>query len=145
MKIADHGMAALEAQGTILQRRAVRYGRQIAFLVIAVLFALASFVALHGLLWAVFLQTLHMSYVGASASVLGVDVLLVLFFGFLGRRSLPGPTEIEARFVRDRHLEALKQSLTMATLTTTLLAGPLGRGVGRGLGGLLRNIFFRGR
>jgi len=145
MKIADHGMAALEAQGTIFQRRAVRYGRQIAFLVIAALFGLASFVAVHGLLWAVFLQTCHMTFVGASASVLGVDVLLVLIFGFLGRRSLPGPTEIEARFVRDRHLEALKQSATMATMTTALLAGPLGRIVGRGLGGALRNIFFRRR
>ncbi|GBQ66403.1 hypothetical protein AA103196_1385 [Ameyamaea chiangmaiensis NBRC 103196] len=141
MKIAEHGMAALEAQGTILQRRAVRYGRQVAFLLIAGMFALAAFVAVHGLLWAVFLQAAHMTVIGASASVLGVDVLLLLIFGFLGRRSLPGPVEIEARFIRDRHIEAVKQSLTVASVATVLLAGPMGRG----FGGILRALFARRR
>ncbi|WP_042056700.1 phage holin family protein [Acidomonas methanolica] len=142
MKVIELGQEALEAQGLVLQRLALRIGRRVAYFVIAAVFGLFAAVSLHGLLWAFALDVLHFSALESAASVLGFDLLIVVIFGLLGMRRVADPVEFEAKVRRDRKFLEFKQAFALSTLTG-LLFGPLGRFAGRKAAGGVRNIFTR--
>lgn len=142
MKVIDVGQEALQAQGEVLQRVAMRIGRRVAYFVIAAIFGLFALVSFHAVLWAFAYSVLHFSAFAAACSVLGLDLLFVIIFGLLGTRNIADPVEYEARLRRDRKFIEFKQTLALSTLLG-LLVGPVGRFTGRQLFDILRNIFAR--
>lgn len=142
MKVIDVGQEALQAQGQVIQRAALRIGRRVAYFVIAAIFGFFALVSLHGVLWAFAFTALHFSALGAACSVLGVDVLFIVIFALLGLRRVADPVEFEARVRRDRKFMELKQEIAISTLIGILL-GPVGRFTGRKAATGLRNIFTR--
>jgi hypothetical protein len=142
MKVTELGQSVLEAQGKILQRMALRIGRQVAYLVVAAVFGFFAIISGHGLLWALFVDAFHMSHLSAAAIVFGLDLLFAVIFVLLGRRTIPDPVEIDARIRRDRKMAAFKQAVTISAFTSILL-GPVGRFTGRAAGSGLKNIFSR--
>lgn len=142
MKVIELGQEALEAQGLVLQRQALRIGRRVAYFVIAAVFGFFAVISLHGLLWAFALTVFHFSPLGAAFLVLAVDLLFVVIFGLLGMRRVGDPVEFEAKVRRDRKFLEFKQAMALSTMTG-LLFGPFGRFAGRKAAGGLRNIFTR--
>ncbi|GBD57979.1 hypothetical protein [Gluconobacter wancherniae] len=140
----DLGQEALSAQGKIFARSATRIGRRIAYGAVAAVFLMFAAISFHGLLWAIGLDLLGLSYVASALCVLGLDLLIVIVFALLARRSIPDPVEIEARIRRDRKLIELKQAVAISALTG-LVFGPAGRFTGRKVTAIIKNIFFRGK
>ncbi|AOX17527.1 phage holin family protein [Kozakia baliensis] len=142
MKVIDLGQEALQAQGQVMQRMALRIGRRVAYFVVAAIFGLFALVSVHGVMWAFALDVFHFSALGSAFFVLGVDLLFVVIFGLLGLRRVADPVEFEARVRRDRKFIEFKQAIAISTLTGILL-GPIGRFTGRRAASGLRNIFMR--
>ncbi|GBQ94112.1 hypothetical protein [Asaia krungthepensis] len=142
MKVIDVGQEALQAQGEVIQRVAMRIGRRVAYFVIAAIFGLFALISFHAVLWAFAYSVLHFSAFAAACSVLGIDLLFVIIFALLGTRNIADPVEFEARLRRDRKFGEFKQTLALSTLTG-LLIGPVGRFTGKQLFTVLRNIFAR--
>ncbi|MDG6093651.1 hypothetical protein LOC54_00735 [Acetobacter sp. AN02] len=126
MRIIEAGQSTLGAQGELLKFRAARIGRQVAFLVVAAVFGFFSVITGHFLVWALFRYEFGLGPVAAPLAVFGLDILMVLFFAFLGRRSFIRPGELDAIIRLDRSRAELRQALTFGTLTT-LIAGPIGQ------------------
>ncbi|WP_122050551.1 phage holin family protein [Asaia bogorensis] len=142
MKVIDVGQEALQAQGEVLQRVAMRIGRRVAYFIVAAIFGLFALVSFHAVLWAFAYSVLHFSAFGAACSVFGLDLLFVVIFALLGTRNVADPVEFEARLRRDRKMIEFRQTLALSTLTGLLL-GPVGRFTGKQLFEVLRNIFAR--
>jgi len=142
MKVIELGQSVLEAQGLVFQRKALRIGRQVAYLAVAAVFGFFLLIALHGLLWAIFVDVGHLSHVTSALLVCAFDLVFALIFVLLGRRTIPDPVEIDARIRRDNRMNALKQAVTISALTSIVL-GPVGRFTGRKAGSGLKNIFTR--
>lgn len=127
MHILDLGKSVLNAQTSLMQQMAIRYGRQLAFLVMAAVFGFFALITGHGLLWILLVFGGHMGPVGASFMVFGLDVVAALVCVLFGRRSYLTTAEVEARIARDRSMTHIRESLTMAAVTATV-AGTVGRG-----------------
>lgn len=132
MKAVDFGKVAAAAEAQRLQRVALRYGRRVAFLVVAGLFGLFALILFHVLLWAICYGPLNTGMVWASVIVLGIDFLFAGVFAMLGRSNQPSIMEIEARMTRDRNLAAMKSAFAFSAVTATVV-GPAGRLAGRGI------------
>ncbi|NHO32574.1 hypothetical protein GOB85_08110 [Acetobacter sp. LMG 1636] len=130
MRIFEAGKAAAAAEVELLQQKAMRLGRQAAFLVAAAILGFFSLITGHALLWAIFLFKFGFGPVGAPAAVFGLDIFLALAFVFFGRHSYLLPAEVEARMSRDRHYNELRQAASIAAVATTV-TGPVGRFAGR--------------
>ena len=127
MHIFDLGKSALNAQSSVMQQMAIRYGRQVAFLVMAALFGFFALITGHGLVWILLVFAAHMGPVGASFTVFGLDVLAALICVLFGRRTYLTVAEVDARIARDRYLNQMRDSMTMAAVTATV-ASAMGRG-----------------
>ncbi|OUJ11620.1 hypothetical protein [Acetobacter sp. DsW_063] len=136
MRIFEVGKSAMQAEGQLLQQKAMRLGRQVALLLVGAVLGFFSLITGHALLWAIFLFKFGFGPVGAPAAVFGVDVFLALFFIFLGRRSYLLPAEVEARMKRDRALNELRQTATLTAMGATV-TGPVARFAGRSIWGLV--------
>jgi|GEM_PF-1257490 len=142
MKAVDHGKAAASAEAARLQAMGLRFGRRVAFLVVAALFGLFTLISLHVLLWMLCYGPWHTGKVWASIIVVGFDVVCAGLFLLLGRGKPPGAREIEARMDRDRNLAAMRSALALSAVAATV-TGPAGRLAGRGLIGATRGLFRR--
>ncbi len=138
MQAVEYGKAAASAEIQRWQRLGLRYGRRIAFLVIAAVFGFFALISAHVTLWVLCYGPWNTGKVWASFIVLGVDVLLGVVFVLIGRGKQPSAAEIEARMTRDRNLAAMKNALAFSAVTATL-TGPAGRMAGRGLWDLVRS------
>ncbi|MFT8676056.1 MAG: phage holin family protein [Acetobacter sp.] len=127
MHIFDLGKSALNAQSSVMQQMAIRYGRQVAFLIMAALFGFFALITGHGLVWILLVFVAHMGPVGASFTVFGLDVLAALICVLFGRRTYLTVAEVDARIARDRYLNQMRDSMTMAAVTATV-ASAMGRG-----------------
>lgn len=142
MKLIDVGQEAVQAQGVVIQRVATRWGRRVAWFVLAAIFGFFALISLHAVIWAGALVVLHFNPLTAAVSVLGVDVVIMFIFFLLGTRHVADPLEYEARLRRDRKFAELRQTLALSTFIGLLL-GPVGRFSGRQAFKAARNIFFR--
>ncbi|MBV1837409.1 hypothetical protein [Acetobacter estunensis] len=136
MRIFEVGKTAAHAEVELLQRKAMRLGRQIALLVVAALMGFFSLITGHALLWAIFRYEFGFGPVLAPGAVFGTDIFLALVFLFFGRRSFILPSEIEAHLRRDRAINELKQTLTIFSVASAV-TGPLSRFAGRKVWGVM--------
>jgi hypothetical protein len=109
---------AAQAEGLRLRRHGRRLVVRAALGAVACLFAVLALAVAH---IAGFLALLPvLSRVPAALVVLGVDVVIALVLGFLATRGGADEIEREAREVRDRALEQLKEKLAFFTLFAPL-------------------------
>ena len=140
MKVVRLGRAVLDAELLRLRSVLTRNVRRVAFAVVALVFALLSFVALHFAAYFVLALDARITPAWSAVIVAGGDLFLALVLLVGARAGGPSATEIEARILRDRAIAELRTSLAIATVT-----GPVARYAGRGTFGLARRVFHRRR
>ena len=141
MKVVELARIAAAAEALRIRRQVLRYGRQVAFLAVAAVFALFALGFLHVLLWMLCDGPWNTGRVWASVIVLAVDAAVVGILVLFGRSSIPGPIEVEARITRDRSLSELRTAVALTAVT-----GPAGRFAGRtAWSGIRRLVRRRGR
>jgi hypothetical protein len=139
MKVVDLAKVAAGAEALRFKRQLLRYGRQVAFLVVAGVFGFFALIAAHVVLWTICYGPWNFGRVWASVTVLGVDVVVAVVLVLLGKGKLPDPIEIEARISRDRSLSELRTAVAM-TAVTSAMTGPVGRLAGRSAWGLVKKV-----
>ncbi|MBO5995737.1 MAG: phage holin family protein [Acetobacter sp.] len=126
MHIFDLFKSFFVAQSKVMQYMAVRYGRQIAFLVIAAVFGMFALITGHWLVWTILVFALHMGQIWATIVVLGMDVFAAMICLLLGTRSYLTAGEVKARIDRDRYLTQMRDSMSFSSVVSFLLSA-LGR------------------
>ena len=126
MKVVELTRIAAAAEALRIKRQVIRYGKQVAFLVIAAVFALFFLGFAHVLLWMVCDGPWNTGKVWATVIVLAVDAVIAGILLLLGRGRLADPIEVEARITRDRSLSELRTAAALTAIT-----GPAGRFAGR--------------
>lgn len=139
MKVVDLAKVAAGAEALRFRRQLLRYGRQVAFLIVAGVFGLFALIALHVVLWTICYGPWNFGKVWASVTVFAVDLILAVVLLLLGRGKLPDPIEIEARITRDRTLSELRNAVAL-TAVTTAVTGPAGRLAGRSIWTLAKKL-----
>jgi hypothetical protein len=100
---------ALDAELLRLRAMMARQGRRAAFAVVAVIFALAVLTLAEVIGWLAL--RLRFESIPATATLLGVNLVIAALFGVLAARSSPGHTEQEALRVRRQALDAARGTL----------------------------------
>lgn len=139
MKAVDLAKLAAAAEGLRFKRQLMRYGRQVAFLILAAIFGLFALVGAHVVLWSLCDGPWHFGIVWSSVAVFGFDLAIALVLVALGRSKQPGRLEMEARITRDRTIAELKSAVAL-TAVTSAITGPAGRFAGRSAWGLVRKL-----
>lgn len=140
MRTLRLAQVAAQAEGLIVKRTALRYGKRAAYGVVAAVFALALLVMVHVAGWFALTQFGGITPFWSSVIVLGVDLLFAGLFGLLARGTLPDPVEREARELRDRSLLELRNTALLG-----FALGPAGRVAGRGVFGVAKRLVGRKR
>lgn len=120
MRAAQLARIAAQAEKLRLQRIARRQAIRAGCAAVAVVFLLAALAVLHVLIVISIARTTGPAT--ATAIMLAIDVVLALLFGVMAMRSAPDAMEEEARMVRDRALDQMKEALALAAII-----GPLGK------------------
>ena len=126
MRTLRLAQVAAQAEGLVLKRTALRFGKRAAFGAVAGVFALALLVMLHVTGWIALNSLGGVTPFWSSVIVLGIDLLLAGLFGLLARGTLPDTVEREAMELRDRSLLELRNTALLG-----LALGPAGRVAGR--------------
>ena len=140
MRVVDLGRAALHAEVARYKALALRNVRRIVLIAMAGLFGLLALAAAEFALFFVLDLDARITPAWSAVIVGGIDLFVALVLVLAGSAGGPGPAEIEARMTRDRALGELRSAAAFATVT-----GPAGRLAGRGVLGLVRKTFSKGR
>jgi uncharacterized membrane protein len=124
MRAAQLARIAAQAEKLRLQRIARRQAIRAGCAVVALLFVLAALALLHVFLVITFARTTGPA--SAAAIMLGIDLLIAIVLGVMAMRSAPDAMEQEARMVRDRALDQMKEAVAVAAVVA-----PLGRVFGK--------------
>ena len=124
MRATQLARIAAQAEKLRLQRIARRQAIRAGCAAVALVFLLAFLALLHVLVVISIARTTGPA--SATAIVLGIDLVIAIILGVMAMRSTPDAMENEARLVRDRALEQMKEAVALATVV-----GPLGRILGK--------------
>jgi hypothetical protein len=118
MQTVDLARAAASAEVLMLKQMVRRQIMRAVYGAVAVVFVIGALVLLH----VVGFEALapHLTPLEDSAVLLGVDVVVAVIFGLLASRSSPDAIEVEAKLLRDQSLRAMRQSLAVATLLSSV-------------------------
>ena len=140
MRTLRLAQVAAQAEGLVLKRTALRFGKRAAYGAVAAVFALALLVMVHVIGWVALNSLGGITPFWSSVIVFGVDLVLAVLFGLLARGTLPDTVEREALELRDRSLLELRNTALLG-----LAFGPAGRVAGRGAFGLAKRLVGRRR
>ena len=140
MRTLRLAQVAAQAEGLIVKRTVLRYGKRAAYGVVAAVFGVALLVMLHVVGWLALTGFGGITPFWSSVIVLGVDLLLAGLFALLARGTLPDPVEREARALRDQSLLELRNTALLG-----FALGPAGRVAGRGAFGMAKRLVGRKR
>ncbi len=140
MRTLRLAQVAAQAEGLIVKRTVLRYGRRAAYGVVAAVFGIALLVMVHVAGWLALTDFGGILPFWASLIVLGVDLVLAVLFALLARGTLPDVVEREARELRDRSLLELRNTALLG-----FALGPAGRVAGRGAFGMAKRLVGRKR
>ena len=140
MRTLRLAQVAAQAEGLVLKRTALRFGKRATFGAVAAVFGLALLVMVHVTGWEALTGFGGITPFWSSVIVLAVDLLLAGLFALLARGTLPDSVEREARDLRDRSLLELRNTALLG-----LALGPAGRVAGRGALGMAKKLVGRKR
>ncbi len=140
MRIPRLMRTASDAQIVLVKASLRSLGRQAVFLAASAVFGLFALAALHVGGYLALVEFGSITSVWSALIVVGADLLVCLIALVLARSGGPDARAIEARIVRDRALDELRNGLAIATIS-----GPAGRLAGRGALGIFRRIAMRRR
>ena len=140
MRTLRLAQVAAQAEGLMIKRSVLRYGRRAVYGAIAAVFGLALLVMLHVTGWLALTGFGGVTPFWSSVIVLGVDLLIAGLFALLARGTLPDVVEREARELRDRSLLELRNTALLG-----FALGPAGRVAGRGALGVAKRLVGRKR
>ena len=145
MRSVELAKVAVASEGLRLRRFARRQALRVAYGAVAAVFALATLVVLH---FVIYLALLHLvSPIWAAVIVFVLDLIVAGIFGGMAFNSAPDTVEVEAREVRAQALIELRRSLTAMGMAAEL-GGALFRtrarsGVRRGMATMVAEMLTR--
>jgi len=116
MKTVQLARLAAQSEVLLLKRNAGAIARRVAYGVVAALFAIGMLFGLHILGFMALVQYAHLSSFVSAAIVFGVDLVITAIFAILASGAVKDPIAEEARVLRDRSLEQIRESLTVAAM-----------------------------
>lgn len=140
MRTVRLAQVAAQAEGLVLKRMALRFGKRAAYGAVAAVFGLALLVMVHVTAWEALVGPGGITPVWSSVIVLGVDLLIAGLFALLARGTLPDLVEREAVELRNRSMFELRNTALLG-----LALGPAGRVAGRGAFGIAKRLVGRKR
>lgn len=116
MRTVQLARAAAQSEILLLRRTATTGARRAAYGAVAAVFAVGALILLHVLGYMALEQYAHFSAIVSAAIVLGVDVVFAALFGLLASGAIKDPVAEEAKLLRDRSLEQLRETMTAAAM-----------------------------
>jgi hypothetical protein len=114
MRASNLAKVAAEAEILRIKHMLRRQGVRAAFGICALVFLIGVLVFANIAVWQVL--RMYLAPIYATLVLLGINLLLAVFFGLLAARSSPSRTEREALAIRQRALGEAQSSLAVGTL-----------------------------
>ena len=116
MRTVSLAKLAAQSEVLLLKRNAGAIARRVAYGAVAALFGIGVLFGLHILGFMALVQYAHLSSFVSAAIVFGVDVVITGIFAVLASGAVKDPIAEEARMLRDRSIEQIREGLTAAAM-----------------------------